>query len=70
MIREAFRDLRHELPVADYVILPVPGSEPDVEGLKRSIAMLAEQAGKRWDKRAGSRSERGRQREEKGGAVE
>lgn len=58
LLREAFRHVRHTLPPADYIILPLPGAEPSVAQLQNSIRRLA-------DKLARGRQAEERQGEEK-----
>ena len=42
LVREAFRRLRHELPVGtDWVVIPKPGSEPSLDELQQSMRQLA-----------------------------
>jgi ribonuclease P protein component len=43
LLREAFRHVRHHLPPADYIIVPVPRREPTVDQLQTSIRALSEQ---------------------------
>ena len=43
LVREAFRRIRHELPPGvDYVVVPRPGPEPDVDHLQASLRTLAQ----------------------------
>lgn len=41
LLREAFRLLQHELPAADFVIVPRPGAEPQLAELSESLRALA-----------------------------
>ncbi|NLX14627.1 MAG: ribonuclease P protein component [Phycisphaerales bacterium] len=42
LIREAFRQLQHELPgSSDWVIIPKPGQQPALSDIKYSIRILA-----------------------------
>lgn len=45
LFREAFRLMQHVLPPGvDLVLIPKPGEEPTLEGLKESLVKLAKQA--------------------------
>lgn len=44
LVREAFRQLRHELPGGiDWVVVPKTGPEPTVAGLRQSLQKLTAQ---------------------------
>lgn len=52
LIREAFRQIRHDLPPADWVVLPRAGSEPTVEQIVLSLGRLAAEVARRFDRMA------------------
>jgi RNase P protein component len=42
LVREAFRTLQHDLPGGtDWVVIPRPGTDPDVTQLRDSLLALA-----------------------------
>jgi len=47
LIREAFRTIRHELPPADWIVVPHPGRDPTVEQICNSLRQLSAQLAKR-----------------------
>ena len=47
LLREAFRLVREQLPALDIVVIPQPGSEPDLEAYLASLVALAQRLERR-----------------------
>jgi len=56
LIREAFRTTRHDLPPADWIVIPRPGQSASVEQLRASLLGLTRRLAKRLDRATGATS--------------